>query len=274
VDPAECASLRFASGLPQRCITLNEVTRSPAADSAAIEQNRIFTGEEQRDLVAQYSEGERALLTPQLPRKSWEQIARENPNTQYVHEQASVILQREYPALTLRQLRRRYPHVQFRWPKTRVEREATQERNWAREVGRRTSWILLHFAGNVAIISCAFWLLLGLNKKASLPNAAEWFCIAVAASVFCHWRAERGASKIMKDRASCLAVWLCVTPVFVLLVAGMYGVIAYFILSLTGAPTIYCQLLAAMAGLFGIAQTAMRHKEEIADYLGMRARQD
>jgi hypothetical protein len=253
---------------------LNEVTQPPATDPAVSDQSGAFTDDEQRDLAAQYSESQGTPLNPKFPPKSWGQIALENPNMQYAHEQASIIVQRENPASTLRQLRRRYPHVQFRWPATRVEREKIQERGWAREVGRRTSWILLHFGANVAIISCAFWLLLGLNKKASLPNAAAWFCIAVAVSVFCHWRAERGASKIVKDRASSFAGWLCVMPAFALVVACVYGVIAYVIPSLISAPEICCQLLAGIAGLLGIAQTAICHQEEIGDYLGMPARQD
>jgi hypothetical protein len=60
--------------------------------------------------------------TAAMPRKSWEQIAREHPEVWYAHEQASYILERQHPNWTLQQLRESYPHILFRsYPKDASE---------------------------------------------------------------------------------------------------------------------------------------------------------
>ncbi|HEY2463670.1 MAG TPA: hypothetical protein VGI32_06395 [Steroidobacteraceae bacterium] len=206
--------------------------------------------------------------------KCWEQVARDHPGMEFAHERACTELQKLHPLLTLRQLRISYPHVQFHWPKERVEREAQEEVRRAREVLRRGVFELLYLVANLAIAGGGLlWLYQLLTHKPAL-KAGLFLAAAVALSLlgyhFARWRASatvwRQVEKLMASLIAVLGVGLvCGGICFAL----TFGALRWF-----GGQEAVSVVVGVMAGLCGFAYMVDDEWSELRDCLALPATAD
>ena len=207
------------------------------------------------------------------PHKSWEQILREHPELESAHEQASIVLQQQFPRLTLRQLRLAYPQVRFRWPADRVEREALEERRWGREVLRRGLFEFLSLGANLAIAILGLWWLIRLLSHAPALEIGLLLAGAVAASIAAYHCARWGASGLMSRQVENLTAWLVVTLGLALVWGGICFAFTYGALRWFSAPAAYCWSIGGIAALCGFTFMVVGEWSDLGICLALPARE-
>ena len=203
------------------------------------------------------------------PHKSWEQILREHPELESAHEQACTVLQQQYPRLTLRQLRLAYPHVHFRWPAERVEREALEERRWGREVLRRGLCESLYLGANLAIAIFGLLWLIRLLSRAPASRAGLLLGAAVLVSIVAYHVARRRVSAPMSLHVEKFTAWLIATLGMALVWGGICFAFTYGSFRWFSAPAIYGWSIGGIAGLCGFAYIAMGEWSDLGDCLAL-----
>jgi len=206
-------------------------------------------------------------------RKSWEQILREHPELESAHEQASTILQEQFPRLTLRQLRRAYPHVQFRWPAERVEREAIEELRWGREVLRRGVFETLYLGANLAIAVLGLLWLVRLLSHAPASTTGLLLAAAVVVSIAAYHFARWKASAPMSRQVERFTAWLVATLGMALIWGGIGLALAYGAFRSFSVSGIYGWSIGAIAGFCGFGYIVMGECSELRDFLALPARE-
>ena len=194
---------------------------------------------------------------------------RRHPEMLDVHEQASYFLQRQHPTQTLRQLRRRYPHVQFRWPKERVEREALEEGRWRREVLGRGFWEIMCLGANLAIAISCLLLLFRLLTHQPVLRVGFSVGIAIVLSIFSYHRARWDASTIMCRQVEKLTTWVIVTPGVALVCGGALFALAYWLLRSIGTPELYDRIIGGAASVCGFGYAMAGHWRELSEYVSL-----
>lgn len=206
-------------------------------------------------------------------RKSWEQILREHPELESAHEQASIVLQQQFPRLTLRQLRLAYPHVQFRWPADRVEREALEERRWGREVLRRGLFELLYLGANLAIAILGLWWLIRLLSHAPALQIGLLLGAAIAVSIAAYHCARWGAGGLMSRQVENLTAWLVVAIGLALVWGGICLAFTYGTLRWFSVPAVYGWSIGGIAGLCGFTYMVAGEWSDLGTCLALPARE-
>jgi len=206
-------------------------------------------------------------------RKSWEQTLREHPELESAHEQASTVLQQQFPRLTLRQLRLAYPHVQFRWPVDRVEREALEERRWGREVLRRGLFQSLYLGANLAIAILGVVWLIRLLSHAPLSRSGLFLAAAVIVSIAAYHCARWGAGVPMSLQAEKFTAWLLATLGIALVWGGICLAFTLGAFRWFSVPGIYGWSIGAIAALCGFAYILMGEWSDLGDCLALPARE-
>jgi hypothetical protein len=192
-------------------------------------------------------------------------------SSEFAQEQASVTLQQQYPSLTLRQLRMAYPHVQFRWPKERVEREAREERRWSREVLRRGVCELLYLGSNLAIACCGlYWLYQLLTRKPALQTGLV-LAGAVGFSLFAYHFARWRAGEAMSRQVEKLTAWLIATLGMSLAWAGICFAFTLGLLRWFHAPGATSWVIGAAAGVCGFVYMVVGEWGDLSDCLALPA---
>ena len=206
-------------------------------------------------------------------RKSWEQILREHPELESAHEEASTVLQQQFPRLTLRQLRLAYPQVQFRWPAERVEREARQERRWGREVLRRGLLESLYLGANLAIVIFGLLWLIRLLSRAPASRTGLLLAAAVVVSIAAYHCARWKASAPISRQVEKLTAWLIATLGMALVWGGICFAFTYGAFRWFSAPGFYGWSFGGIAGLCGFAYIVMGEWSDLGDCLALPARE-
>ncbi|HEV7358455.1 MAG TPA: hypothetical protein VGN99_10715 [Steroidobacteraceae bacterium] len=206
-------------------------------------------------------------------RKSWEQSLREHPELESAHEQAGTILQQQFSTLTLRQLRLAYPHVQFRWPAERVEREALEERRWSREVVRRGLFESLNLGANLAIAIFALLWLVRLLSHAPASRTGLFLAAAVVVSLAAYHFARWRAGARMTRQVERFTAWLVATLGIALIWGGVCLAFAYGAFRWFSAPGIYGWSIGGIAGLCGFAYIVMGECSDLEDCLALPGRE-
>jgi hypothetical protein len=206
-------------------------------------------------------------------RESWEQILREHPESESAHEQASTILQEQFPRLTLRQLRLAYPHVQFRWPAERVAREAIEELRWGREVLRRGLFESLCLAANLAIAIFGLLWLVRLLSHAPASRTALLLVAAVVVSIAAYHFARWKASLPMSRQVEKFTAWLVATFGMALIWGGICLALAYGAFRWFSVPGIYGWTIGATAGFCGFGHVVMGECSDLRNFLALPARE-
>jgi hypothetical protein len=178
-------------------------------------------------------------------------------------------LQRQHPSLTLRQLRRRYPQVQFQWPEERVQREALEEGRWRREVLGRSCWEILCLCANLAIVIGCLLLLFRLLTHQPLSRLGLSLGFAIALSIFSYHRARWGASAIMCRQVEKLTTWVIVTPSVALACGGALFAVAYWLLRLIGTPQLHDLIISGAASVCGFGFAMAGHWSELSEYVSL-----
>jgi hypothetical protein len=178
-------------------------------------------------------------------------------------------LQRQHPTLTLRQLRRRYPHVQFQWPEERVRREALEEGRWRREVLGRSFWEILCLCANLAIAIGCLLLLFRLLTHQPLLRLGLSLGFAIALSIFSYHRARWGASAIMSRQVEKLTTWVMVTPGVALACGGALFAVAYWLLRLIGTAVLHDLIISGAASVCVFGYAMAGHWSELSEYVSL-----
>ena len=204
---------------------------------------------------------------------SWEQMLREHPELDSAHEQASMVLQQQFPWLTLRQLRLAYPQVQFRWPADRVEREAVEERRWGREVVRRGLFESIYLGANLSIAIFALLWVVRLFTHTPASRTGLLLAASVGVSVAAYHGARWRASEPMSQQVEKFTAWLIATLGMALVwgaicFAFTYGVFRWFSL-----PGIYGWSIGGFAAFCGFAFILMGEWSDLGDCLALPARE-
>jgi hypothetical protein len=206
-------------------------------------------------------------------RKTWDQILREHPELESAHEQACTVLQQQYPRLTLRQLRLAYPHVQFRWPAERVEREALEERRWGREVLRRGLCESLYLGANLAIAIFGLLWLIRLLSRAPASRTGLLLAAAVLVSISAYHVARWKVSAPMALHVEKFTAWLIATLGMALIWGGICFAFTYGAFRWFSVAGIYGWSSGAFAGLCGFVYIAMGEWSDLGDCLALPGRE-
>jgi hypothetical protein len=204
-------------------------------------------------------------------RKSWEQILREHPELESAHEQASTVLQQQFPRLTLRQLRLAYPHVQFQWPVDRVEREALEERRWGREVLRRGLFESVYLGANLAIAILGVVWLIRLLSHAPASRTGLFLAAAVIVSIAAYHCALWRASVPMSRQVEKFTAWLLATLGMALVWGGICLAVTFGAFRWFSVPGIYGWSIGAIAALCGFAYIVIGEWSDLEDCLALPA---
>jgi len=206
-------------------------------------------------------------------RKSWEQVLREHPELESAHEEASTVLQQQFPRLTLRRLRLAYPHVQFRWPAERVEREASEERRWGHEVLRRGLFESLYLGANLAIAIFGLVWLVRLLSHEPASRTGLLLAAAVAVSVAAYHSARWRASAPMLRQVEKFTAWLVATLGMALVWGGICLAFAYGAFRWFSMPGIYGWSIGGIAGFCGFAYIVIGEWSDLGDCLALPDRE-
>ena len=207
-------------------------------------------------------------------RQSWEQILREHPELESAHEQASTVLQQQFPRLTMRQLRLAYPHVQFRWPAERVEREALDERRWGREVLIRGLLESLYLGANLAIAIFGLLWLIRLLSRAPASRTGLLLAAAVVVSIAAYHCARWSASAPISRQVEKFTAWLIATLGMALVWSGICFTFTYGAFRWFSAPGIYGWSSGGIAALCGFAYIVIGEWSDLGDCLALPAREE
>jgi hypothetical protein len=202
----------------------------------------------------------------------WEQILGAHPELESAHEQASTVLQQQFPRLTLRQLRLAYPQVQFRWPVERAEREALEERRWGREVLRRGLFESGYLAANLAIAILGLLWLIRLLSHAAASKTGVFLAAAVVVSIAAYHCARWRASAPMSRQVENFVAWLLATLGMALIWGGICLAFAYGTLRWFSVPWIYGWSIGGIASLCGFTYIVMGEWSDLGDCLALPAR--
>ncbi len=206
-------------------------------------------------------------------RKSWEQILRQHPELESAHEQASIVLQQQFPRLTLRQLRLAYPQVQFRWPADRVQREAWQERRWGREVLRRGLCETAYLGANLAIVILGVLWVIRLLAHGPATNTGLLLAGAVVASIVAYQFARWRVGGSMASQVEKFTAWLLATLWMSLVWGGICFAFAYGACRWFSVPGAYGGAIGGIAGLCGFAYIVAGEWRDVGDCLALPARE-